>query len=93
MASVKILKKELNLLTEELISECVFRLDVLKNTNPEELVSIIDELIVLRDETLSKIQKPKKEKDPKKVKEVFAEVKKSYLESLNQIIDRLNKIK
>jgi len=93
MASVRLLKKEINSITEELLSECIFRLELPKNGNSQEIVSIIDEVIVLRDETIQKLQAPKKVRDPKNVKQAFGEIKKSYIDSLNSIIEQLNKIK
>lgn len=93
MASVRLLKKEINSITEELISECIFRLELPKNGNSEELISLVDEVIVLRDETIQKLQAPKKERDAKNVKLAFGEIKKNYIDALNQIIEQLNKIK
>ncbi len=92
MASRRNLKKDLNYLTGEVISDCFAYMFFNPDKNQDKVVNIIEDTASSRNEIIAKISQAKIEKDPKKVKAYFREIKKSMADSVDQSFQNLSKL-
>ncbi|MBI5217459.1 MAG: hypothetical protein HY958_00825 [Bacteroidia bacterium] len=92
MASRKNLKKDINYLENEVISDCFAYMYVHPDKNKDKVMNIIEESVQVRNELVSKINKAKLEKDPKKVKDYFKEIRKEMFENIDNSFQNLSKL-
>ena len=64
MASIRWLKKEINNLTYEVVSDCFTFLEVNPDKNSKDLQKIISDTILLRNEMISRINQTQKKGTP-----------------------------
>ena len=92
MANRRNLKKDINWLTEEVVSDCLIHMDFNPVKNEKELAEIINDIIAKRDELFSKINKPTSKKDSKEVKKQYVQMVKEIFETADNCFDRLSKL-
>lgn len=88
MASVKNLKKDVNLLTDEVIGTCLMHQFANQKQNQEKADNLIDEMLVSRDEIINKINNPDIAKG-KSVKAYYDEIFEEFLTKVNSIFETL----
>jgi hypothetical protein len=88
MASKRILKRQINNLTFELISECY----IYKHFHPGKKEKVVDGMLETiaqkRNELIQKINNPADKNDPKKNRKFFAEVSEGMKEMVS-VMDKL----
>ena len=91
MASVRLLKKDVNYITNEIIIEC-FTLDILfPDKNKKELTKIIADTIHFRSNTIKAINSTvTTSSEP--IKNQFSNIKTKMKAEINQLVDRLEKL-
>ncbi len=88
MAKVRFLKKDINFITSELVSECL-TYQFFHNEVPVEKVSeIISEIIENRDDIFNRINNFAEKKNPRLVKKHFGEIRKDIEKSI-LLLDKL----
>lgn len=92
MASRRNLKKDINYLTGELIADCFSYMCIHPDKNREKTIDLIEDTAVLRNELVTKVNKAKKEKDPKKVKQMFVQIKSEMFSNIDKSFENLSKI-
>jgi len=91
MASVRLLKKDVNYITNEIIIEC-FTLEILfPNKNKEELTKIIADTIHFQSNTIKAINSAATTSS-KPIKNQFTNIKTKMKAEINQLVDRLEKL-
>jgi len=92
MANRRNLKKDINWLTEEVVSDCLIYMDfnVVKDEKP--LAGIINDIITKREELISKINKPTSKIDRKEVKRQYTQIVKELFETTNNCFESLSKL-
>lgn len=92
MANRRNLKKDINWLTEEVISDCLIHMDFNPVKNEKELAEIINDIIIKRDSLICKINKPTSKSDPKEVKKQYVQIVKEIFETTDNCFERLSKL-
>lgn len=83
MANRRNLKKDINYLVNEVVSDCLAYMFIHPDKNKEKAMNIVEQTIEKRNELIAKISQVKKEKDPKKVKQTFTQLKKEMFDSID----------
>jgi hypothetical protein len=91
MASIRQLKKEIEFLSSQLIGDCI---DFVQTFNGKELeaMAVIDEIVVLHNNTVDKINNPDGKDNPKLVKAYYQNLKKDYVTGVNEAYKRLENL-
>ncbi len=92
MASRRILKKDINYLTSELISDCFAYMSIHPENNKEKVMQLIKQAVNLRNELVSKVNHIKLEKDAKKLKPIFTSIKSDMFKNIDQSFESLSKL-
>lgn len=92
MANRRSLKKDLNWLTEEVISDCLIYMDFNQVKDEKPLAAIINQIIVKRDELIGKINKPTTKMEAREVKKMYNEMVKDLFETTNNCFESLSKL-
>ena len=92
MASVKNLKKDVDFLTSELVANSVFRLHLDDSTDRKEIDALISKAINTNSELKSKINKLKKSKDAKVIKEGFKAIATEFMTSIDAGFETIGKL-
>lgn len=91
MASVRLLKKDVNYITNELIIEC-FTLELLfPNKNKEEITKIIADTLRFRNSTIKAINSTANTSS-EPIKNQFTNIKTKMKAEINQLVDRIEKL-
>lgn len=90
MAKRRDLKKDINWLTEEVISDCLIHLDFNENTDEKKLAEIINEMITKRQELIKKINKPTSKTEAKEVRKEYTQMVKDLFETTNNCFESLS---
>lgn len=93
MTKIRILKKELNQLTGELVSECLTFQHFNPDVKEEKVESVIKEIIKKSGNINSKINLLRKEKNNVKPKKYINDIIKDVNEGLMPIMDKLKGLK
>lgn len=88
MASVKNLKKDVNILTDEVIGTCLMHQFANQKENHAKVDQLIDEMLVTREETINKLNHPPKDGE-KGIKPYYNEIFADFLSKVNDIFDTL----
>lgn len=88
MASIRQLKKEIEFLSSQLIGDCI---DFIQTFNGKELeaMAVIDEIVVLHNSTVDKINNPDGKDNPQLVRAFYKQLKKDYIKGINEAYQRL----
>ncbi len=92
MASIRDLKKDINFLTTEVVSECYVK-HLLTETNEKEISNLIAETLANGDEFLTRVNHPDGKLNPKLVKKYYTHLRKDLMEKSSETLDKLNKLK
>lgn len=91
MASIRQLKKEIEFLSSQMISDCI---DFVQTFSGKEMeaMAVIDEIVVLHNSTVDKINNPDGKDNPKLVKAFYQQTKKEYVTGINDAYKRLESL-
>ena len=88
MASIRRLKKEIEFLSSQVIGDCVDFIQTFSGKETEAM-AVIDEIVVLHNSTVDKINNPDGKDNSKLVKNFYAQLKKDYVKGINDAYQRL----
>jgi hypothetical protein len=90
MANVRSLKKDINFLTSELVTQAYMNQAFFKTTN-EELVDQITEALNFRNDLIAKVNHPDGKDNPKLIKSYYSMVRKEMVGNFGKLFDVANK--
>ncbi|MGQ1947747.1 hypothetical protein ACT3CD_11680 [Geofilum sp. OHC36d9] len=90
MANVRTLKKDINFLTSELVTQAYMN-QIFFKTSDEELVNQITEALEFRNDLIAKVNHPDGKDNPKLIKSYFSKVRKEMVEKFGKLFDVANK--
>ena len=90
MASVRDLKKDIDYLLFEVISDCFAFSEVHPGTKTEEVAKIINDAVDLRNDLIARVNNPDGKDNPKIVKAYYKTVNKDLLEGIDKLFTRLS---
>jgi len=92
MASVRELKKDIDFLIFEVISDCF----VFSNLHPEnktdELTGLISDAVEFRNDLIARVNNPDGKDNPKIVKAYYKSVEKDLVQGVDKLFERLSTI-
>ena len=88
MASIRQLKKEIEFLSSQMIGDCI---DFVQTFNGKEMeaMAVIDEIVLLHNSTIDKINNPDGKDNPKLVKGFYQKLKQDYVIGVNDAYKKL----
>jgi hypothetical protein len=91
MASIRRLKKEIEFLSSQVIGDSI---DFIQTFNGKEMeaMAVVDEIVSLHNNTLDKINNPDGKDNPKLVKAYYNQLKKQYINGVNDAYKRLESL-
>lgn len=90
MAKIRDLKKDVNFLTSEVISQAFFIQYLFPDTKEEKLTGIIEKAVVLRNDTIKSINNFE---NSSKAKAYFREIQEKFIKEVFALFDALNGLK
>jgi len=93
MASIRDLKKDINNLASEIITEAYVRKMIFDNINDDDFKKVVSDAIDFRNELIEKINHPDGKNDSKKVKVFFKDVRSEMRNRFSDIVDSVNNLK
>ena len=90
MANVRNLKKDINFLTSELVTQAYMN-QIFFKTSDEELVDQIKQALEFRNDLIAKVNHPDGKNNPKLIKSYFSMVRKEMVEKFGKLFDVANK--
>ncbi len=92
MANRRELKKDLNWLTNEVITDCILYLEMNPKKEEKPVAEIINNLLIKRNEALAKINMPTTKMAKGEVKVMYKTVISDFVEITNGSFEELSKI-
>jgi hypothetical protein len=89
MSSIRNLKKYIDYLVFEVISDC-FTYSEINTENQEEVSAIISDAVNLRNDLIARVNNPDGKDNPKILKAYFKVVEKDLLSGVDSLFDRLS---
>jgi hypothetical protein len=90
MASVRELKKDIDYLVFEVISDCLLYSDVNPDENTDAVTSIIEDAVNFRNDLIARVNNPDGKDNAKIVKAYYKKVEKDLLTGVDKLFDRLS---
>jgi hypothetical protein len=90
MASVRELKKDIDYLVFEVISDCFVFSGVHPDNKSEELSTIISDAVSFRNDLIARVNNPDGKDNPKVVKAYYKSVEKDLLVGVDKLFSRLS---
>lgn len=90
MAKIRDLKKDVNFLTSEVISQAFFTQYIKPETDEKALTQIIEKAVTMRNETIKAINRLKTKSESKMNLQT---VQKDYVKNIFKLLDELNGLK
>ena len=92
MANIRTLKKEINQLTNELVSDCLTYLDLHPGENRNEVGKIISDTLTIRNEIIEKLNQPKDKENSKLLKKHYKKLAEKLYKEVHLSFERLSAI-
>ena len=92
MANVRRLKKEIEIMSSQLIGDCIDFLDTFEDKKETSILSIIEEAIALNNNMIERICHPDGKDNPKMVKTYYQKLKKDYISGINEAYKKLESL-
>lgn len=92
MASVRELKKDIDFLVFEVISDCFVFSSLHPDNKSEELTALISDAVELRNDLIARVNNPDGKDNPKIVKSYYKTVSKDLMLGVDNLFERLSAI-
>ena len=92
MASIRNLKKDIDYLVFEVISDCFTVMSVQPLDKSDELAEVVADAVKLRNELFSRVKHPGGKNNPELTKAYYKKIKLDLLEGIDALFERLSKI-
>jgi len=89
MATVRRLKKEIEVMSSQLIGDCIDYLDTFEDKKDVSVLSIIEEAVLLNNTMLDRACRPDGKNNPKLVKQHYRKLKIDFIKGLDQAYGKL----
>jgi hypothetical protein len=90
MASVRELKKDIDYLIFEVISDCFVYSNIHPDNKTDELSAVISDAVEFRNDLIARVNNPDGKDNPKIVKAYYKAVGKDLLEGVDKLFERLS---
>lgn len=90
MSNIRDLKKDIDYLVFEVISDCFAYTEVHAGDNQEDIQAIINDAVNLRNDLIARVNNPDGKDNPGIIKKYYGSVRKDLLEGVDKLFDRLS---
>jgi hypothetical protein len=90
MASLRNLKKDIDYLIYEVLSDCFIFSSIHPENKSDELSVIISDAVALRNDLIARVNNPDGKDNPKIVKSYYKSVEKDLILGVDKLFDRLS---
>jgi hypothetical protein len=92
MASVRELKKDIDYLVYEVISDCSVFSDLHPDIKSDEVSAIISDAVDFRNDLIARINNPDGKDNPKIVKTYYKTIEKDLMKGVDKLFSRLSQL-
>ncbi len=92
MANIRELKKDIDYLVYEVISDCFTAMSVQPENRSKKLAEIAGDAVVLRNELFSRARQPGGKDSKKEVKDHYKKLRTDLIEGVDKLFERISKI-
>lgn len=92
MASIKSLKKDIDFLFFELISDCFMFTSLHEGAKKAEVQDLIEEAVAMRNEFIDRVNHPDGKDNPALVRAYYTTLRKELFEKVNEYFEKLSTI-
>ena len=92
MASIRLLKKDIDNQVFEVISDCFIYAGLHPDSNEEEISGIISDAVDLRNELIARVNNPDGKDNPKLVKRHFKAISDDLLSGVDKLYGKLSAV-
>lgn len=92
MASVRELKKDIDYLVFEVVSDCLVYANLHIDDNTQKVSEIIEDAVELRNDLIAKVNQPEGKGDTKAVKLHFKNIRKELFTGVDKLFDSLSSL-
>ena len=92
MASVRELKKDIDFLVFEVISDCFVYSNLHPDNKSDELTALISDAVELRNDLIARVNNPNGKDNPKIIKTYYNSVSKDLMVGVDKLFERLSAI-
>ena len=92
MANRRDLKKDIDYLIYEVVSDCFTLMSVKQDDNGEEITAIVGDAVNLRNELFARVNNPDGKDNPSIVKAHYSKIRKDLIEGIDKLFGRLSAI-
>lgn len=93
MASIRDLKKDINFLASEIVTEAYVRKMIFDKIKEDDFKKIVTDAIDFRNELIAKVNHPDGKADPKKIKTFFKNIRTEMDKKFAELVDAVNNLK
>ena len=90
MASIKNVKKDIDYLVSEVVSDCYTYLYLHGDKNKEKVIGIIEDVVNKRNEFIQRVNNPEKGIDSKQVRKHYKEIYSDLLKNVDESFTKLS---
>jgi hypothetical protein len=92
MASIRRLKKDIQFLSAQLIGDCIEFIDSFDAGKDKEVLTIIEEAVVLHNNMIDRACHPDGKDNPKLVRSFYQKLKKDFIQELDDSYRKLEEL-
>ena len=93
MANIRELKKDINYLASEIITQGYMKLALIENIKEEELTPILVEAIEMRNEFIARVNHPDGKDNKKIVKKFYQKLREDVMNKSLELLDKIQALK
>ena len=92
MASIRELKKDIDYLVFEVISDCFVYAGLHPDNKTDEVSGIITDAVNLRNDLINRVNNPEKKSEPKVIKAHYQAIKNDLISGVDKLFDQLSSV-
>lgn len=92
MASLRNLKKDIDYLVFEVLSDCFIFSSIHPDNKTDELSTIISDAVAFRNDLIARVNNPDGKDNPKILKSYYKTVEKDLITGVDKLFDRLSSL-
>ncbi|TLX74902.1 hypothetical protein E9993_10895 [Labilibacter sediminis] len=89
MANLRELKKDINYLASEIVTQGYLKLTLMENIKEEELSPVLVEAVSMRNEFIARANHPDGKDNPKLVKAFYQKLRKDLMDKSVELLDKI----
>ncbi|MGQ1787529.1 MULTISPECIES: hypothetical protein [unclassified Saccharicrinis] len=93
MANIKELKKDINYLASEIVTQGYLKLTLMENVKEEDLTPILTEAIEMRNEFVARANHPDGKHNKKLVKKYYTKLRSDLMTKSLELLEKIQEIK